>query len=257
MTKYSLMIGLNYKQTTMELNGCINDIHAMKDLTVNYLDFKSENIVIMHDKLPTDSEFFPNKKNIATQLSKIVSKCKKGDICFLHYSGHGVKSDIRECIYPTDAVGGAHKNYICEDEITNSVSKLPKDVTLFILSDSCNTKSIVDFSYVVKSDPTNPNQYTLKKRTQNVGMGAEMVCLTATSGTEKAYDVIDKDGKAYGVLTNIFCTLVKRYISEKKPLYYLDLLTEIAQQTKRYKQTPMLSFSNQACMTCLLPLMYK
>lgn len=260
--KYSLMIGLNYKKTSMELNGCINDIHSVKDLSIKYLGVKPDNIIIMHDNLNEQDLLYPNKDNIRTQLNELVKKCKSGDVCFLHYSGHGVKSmnsiEPEECIYPADAINGNSNNYVCVNEITSILSKLDKNASLFVLSDSCNTKSIVDFAYVVNSSESD-NQFVLKRQynIQKLNDGPNMVCLTATSGSEKAYDVVDKDGKAYGVLTHAFCELVKRYVNESKPPYYLDILNDITAKTKKYNQTPILSFSKQACLTCVLNLMLK
>jgi hypothetical protein len=259
MTKHALMIGLNYEDTKMALNGCINDIHSMRDMITKKLGFQANNIVVMHDKLSHTSSLYPNKDNICVELKKMVNKCGKGDLLFLHYSGHGVKGiKSEECLYPSGASASKPQNYVCEDEISKIVSKMHKEANMFILSDSCNTKSIVDFTYVVTNVPGQKDQYNLKKREgQKYEDGAEMVCLTATSGDQKAYDVIDTDGKAYGILTHVFCKMVNKALEKRQPLSYLDVLSEITESTKSYKQTPMLSFSKRACLTCYLSLMIK
>lgn len=258
MTKYSLMIGLNYENTKMELNGCINDIYSVKDLAINHLHIKPDNIIIMHDGLSEKSDLYPDDDNICKVLQKMVAKCKKDDLLLLHYSGHGLKSiESHECIYPANAVN-SKKNYLCEPRISSIVSKLHKDATLFVLSDSCNTKAIIDFTYVVSNIDGQKDQYKLKKRDgQKHENGADMICVTASSGSEKAYDVVDAEGKAYGVITHVFCKILASRIKSKKALSYLDLLTELTEETKVYKQTPHLSFSKQACMTCVVPLMLK
>jgi len=254
------MIGLNYKSTSMSLNGCINDINSMKKICLNYLSMKEDNIIVMHDNLDDDSEYYPTKDNIKKNLIKLVGKCKSGDTLFLHYSGHGVKSvslEQEECIYPADAINGQIKNYFCVNDISTILSKLDTNANLFVLSDSCNSKAIVDFTYIVKNTNDKNNFNLSVKNSQTYPESAQMVCLTATSDEGKAYDVIDKDGKAYGILTNAFCELVKTYIENSKPPYYLDILSDISISTLKYKQTPMLSFSKQACLTCALSLLLK
>jgi hypothetical protein len=47
MTKYALLIGINYKGKKFALKGCINDTYAIKSL-INSWGFEDRNITIMN-----------------------------------------------------------------------------------------------------------------------------------------------------------------------------------------------------------------
>ena len=39
MSKFALLIGINYKGTSNELNGCINDVMNMRDVLIKHFGY--------------------------------------------------------------------------------------------------------------------------------------------------------------------------------------------------------------------------
>ena len=63
MTKKALLIGCNYKGTSSELRGCINDVKNIKAFLLNN-GYSAENMTVMTDDLSSSNELYPNKVNI-------------------------------------------------------------------------------------------------------------------------------------------------------------------------------------------------
>ena len=66
MSKVALLIGINYRGTAHELNGCINDVENAKEylLTKGY---SSDNIITLTD----DTDLKPTRKNIMSMLLEV------------------------------------------------------------------------------------------------------------------------------------------------------------------------------------------
>ena len=85
--KKSLFIGINYRGSSAELRGCINDVVNIKRFVVKHWQF-SEDAAHMKT-LTDDTPEKPTKANILAALRWLVAGAKPGDSLFLHYSGHG------------------------------------------------------------------------------------------------------------------------------------------------------------------------
>ncbi|CAA7018691.1 unnamed protein product [Microthlaspi erraticum] len=148
MVKKAVLIGINYIGTEGELLGCVNDVKRTHKSLVELFGFSEENITELID---TDlSETQPTGKNIRQALLGLVTSAKSGDVLFVHYSGHGTRlpaetgekddTGFDECIVPSD------NNYITDDDIREIVSKVPKDCSITIVSDSCHSGGLIDSS---------------------------------------------------------------------------------------------------------------
>ncbi len=71
MSKRALLVGINYENSSNQLNGCVNDIIATKNNLIAHYGFKEENIVLMHEHA-SDINLIPNKNNMIAQIKKFV-----------------------------------------------------------------------------------------------------------------------------------------------------------------------------------------
>ena len=85
--KIALVMGLNYRETRYQLNGCINDAMNIKKLLKNKYQYQENEIILMTD----DTAIKPTKNNIINTLSDVIGKINNEGIkqFFLFYSGHG------------------------------------------------------------------------------------------------------------------------------------------------------------------------
>jgi len=153
--KCGLLIGINYLKTTSQLNGCINDCKNIKQILINVLNYKEEDLVVLTDDQPHN---LPTKQNIIEEIEKLVNNVKKNDIkeIWLSYSGHGSqikdtngdeKDGLDEVICPLDF---ERNGFISDDWLfENLIKVLPNDVTLFVLMDCCHSGTILDLPYIL------------------------------------------------------------------------------------------------------------
>jgi len=74
--------GSDSRRTWTNLDGCVNDATAMKDLVVSKYSFHPQNIQTL---LNAEA----SRARILAELQKLVDNAKKGDIVFIFYAGHG------------------------------------------------------------------------------------------------------------------------------------------------------------------------
>src|SRR5688572_5816060 len=95
--KYALLVGINdyYDAPGVKsghsLQGCVNDMIAMKTLLMDRFAFQPSNILTLSDSQAT-------KKTILGALQTVLDKCNPGDAMVFFYSGHGVWIDNKATI---------------------------------------------------------------------------------------------------------------------------------------------------------------
>ncbi|KAK3219127.1 hypothetical protein Dsin_013097 [Dipteronia sinensis] len=146
MTKKAVLIGCNYQGTKAELKGCINDVKKMHACLLERYGFSEDNITVLIDTDRSCTE--PTGKNIRKTLSNLVRSAKRGDVLFVHYSGHGTRlpaetgedddTGYDECIVPCDM------NLITDDDFREFVDQVPEGCRLTIVSDSCHSGGLID-----------------------------------------------------------------------------------------------------------------
>lgn len=87
--RLAVLVGCNYANTPHELNGCINDALAMRDVLVKRFGFDQKHIELLSDA--PDSLVMPTGANIKKALHRMVNRAEPGDVLFFHYSGHGTR----------------------------------------------------------------------------------------------------------------------------------------------------------------------
>ncbi|KAK0595094.1 hypothetical protein LWI29_003490 [Acer saccharum] len=146
MTKKAVLIGCNYPGTKAELKGCINDVKKMHACLLERYGFSEDNITVLIDTDRSCTQ--PTGKNIRKTLSNLVRSAKRGDVLFVHYSGHGTRlpaetgedddTGYDECIVPCDM------NLITDDDFREFVDQVPEGCRITIVSDSCHSGGLID-----------------------------------------------------------------------------------------------------------------
>ena len=148
--KKALLIGINYIGSERQLNGCQNDVDAVRLMLIGTFGFKSENIQMMKD---ADS---PTRDNILAQLRKLVDSSKYGDELYVHYSGHGsTVLDLNgdEAGTYDETIVAVDMQLIVDDELCKIlINGLPAGVKLRAVFDSCHSGSILDMPYIYDSN---------------------------------------------------------------------------------------------------------
>lgn len=160
----SLLIGINYTGTLNELSGCINDSENLSQFLVKNGFFVPSEVVMMNDKKTGD--LYPTNANIWKQFNSLVNFANqnigKNVFIFVSYSGHGSSvvdkskdevDGMDEVLCPIDF---ETRGFITDDSIkTNFINKLPANVKLIFLSDSCNSGTVLDLKYNYTFDKRN------------------------------------------------------------------------------------------------------
>ncbi|KAI9597076.1 caspase domain-containing protein [Syncephalis fuscata] len=90
--KKALFIGINYTGTNAALNGCINDVHNIRQFLQENYGLKSDHCVQLTDD-QEDAKYLPTRSNITNAMHWLVRDAQPGDSLFLHYSGHGATTE--------------------------------------------------------------------------------------------------------------------------------------------------------------------
>lgn len=151
MTKYALLIGINYTGTDWELGGCVNDVRRMLGM------YLQNGVPVQNTYLMTDEYTNPNKPtrvNILGSLNAMVSQLKSGDTMYFHYSGHGSQivdtngdeaDGMDEVLVPMDA---EKSGVISDDQLRGIVNRVPEGARFIGIIDACNSGSSFDLRYV-------------------------------------------------------------------------------------------------------------
>ena len=142
--KKALLIGINYKDTSHELTGCIEDTNSVNTFLEKngYSDIK---------KLTDETEVKPTRDNIMNELTDLLTNSEDGDLIFIHYSGHGSyvldkngdELDKRdEVIIPLDF------NVISDDELKSIINNnMKQNTNIIAIFDCCNSGTALDLKY--------------------------------------------------------------------------------------------------------------
>ncbi len=233
MTKYALLIGINYIGTPNELRGCINDVENMKNDLIQNHGYLQENITVMTD----NTEIKPTKYNILTILNSFTHQ-EDMEQFFFHYSGHGSytgdasgdeKDGRDECLCPID------DTYILDDELKVIFDKFVSPV--FCLFDCCHSGTAIDLQF----------QYAfMKHKWISMGKTTRNNNIVMVSGCEDKQTSADAyiDGKFQGAMTYSYLQAMQRY-SNRPTLLQLVLGMRNILRGGNYRQMPQLNCNKQ------------
>lgn len=139
MAKKAVLIGINrYRIPGADLRGCVNDVKNMQAVLTQYYGFASKDIVLLTD-------YDATKKNMEAAIKTLITGNRKGDVLYLHYSGHGAnvpdqdgdEADHRdEILCPTDL---DWKNPLRDDWLRIQFDKVKSGVNLTVVMDCCHS----------------------------------------------------------------------------------------------------------------------
>jgi len=126
MSKYALLIGINYVDTVHALEGPIHDVFKIKESLVGY------DTIVMTDT----TEIKPTKQNILLQFKQLLQH----DPChlFFYYSGHGIESLGILC---------ADHEILTQDEFRYYLNFMNPLSTLVSIVDTCYSGNLFDLTY--------------------------------------------------------------------------------------------------------------
>jgi len=85
------LVGCNYTGTPYELQGCINDVHAMRAVLLDRFGFTPGDVTVLtddHDR-GRGAGVLPTGAGVKRALADMVARAAPGDVLFFHFSGHG------------------------------------------------------------------------------------------------------------------------------------------------------------------------
>ncbi len=229
--KYALLIGIDkysppgdYKPSTSagridfpNLDGCKNDARSMASIIVSKFSFPLGNVDTLFDEKAT-------RENILKGFSSLLGKCKKGDVAFFYYAGHGsqVKNSKSnehdnkdESIVPSDTwkenvsdIRDKEFAKICNDFID-------KGVKLTVITDCCHSGSLSrgpiipgKFRYIPTYNvDANDDSKPTPPETRPEG---NFLIFSAAQDNEFAQEQDDDAGNAHGAFTIALITALNQ-----------------------------------------------
>lgn len=160
--RVALLVGINYRDTESELNGCYNDVVNVSQFLRSNLGYSSTAITVLTDGnrgsvFPASAA--PTRQNILAGISALISGLVAGDEAIFHFSGHGTLvrdtngdevTGFDSCLCPIDyatppSAGGG---IITDDELRALlINKVPKGVRLYVILDCCHNGTGCDIRY--------------------------------------------------------------------------------------------------------------
>jgi hypothetical protein len=199
--KFALVIGINYKGTPVQLQGCINDATNMVDYLVNRRGYLRNNITLITD----DTAGKPTCSAIKTLIQTLVyrSVTNNAKEIWLHYSGHGTyvrdtngdeKDGRDECIVPLDYTSNG---VIADDFLNALVCLLPRTCRMIALFDSCFSGTVLDLKYLIDLNNNNVIENTRRN------IAGKIYCISGCTDTQTSADAWLK-GQWAGAMTTSF-----------------------------------------------------
>jgi hypothetical protein len=209
--KKALLIGINYINTNVSLQGCIDDIINMRNVLQN--NYLYDSITMLRDDITTNPNLIPTRSNILSALNALILASSNCSEIWIHYSGHGARirdingdeaSGYDSMIVPVDYLTAG---FIIDDDLY-SIIRNSKCKTI-ILADSCNSGTVIDlpwsFNYV------NPYAYNIIKNNKYVLANNEIYMLSGCRDNQTSADVYSNVlQQAVGAFTDAFLTCLKK-----------------------------------------------
>ena len=236
--KVGLLVGCNYRGTTSELRGCINDV---KTIERELFPKRNYDYILT---LTEDTTILPTREHILNNLKQMLDKLQDGDTFFFHCSGHGTQQVDRN----NDEIDGKDEAFVSLDMkiITDDLFQMlfqsvKKKANIFILMDCCHSGTIIDLPYSLQS----PSGKIIQNN--SFVFYPNIVMISGCQDKQVSYDAFINE-KHQGALTFAFRTALQNFRSYEpiKTRMFLDIVHRILKQ-RNYPQLPQLSFSKSEC----------
>jgi len=248
--KRALQIGLNnYKGTSNDLKGCVNDAYKWTDSTEKKT-FDEFNM--LEDKKATC-------KNVKKAMKSLAKKSIKGDVVVISYSGHGSKvndanGDEADGV---DETWFLYDGHLVDDEIRKILASFKEGVKVIVISDSCHSGTVTRSLMTTMSseDYIKPRYMPPEDALECASVGSREsarplaypeegmnhILISGCKSTEYSYDAyFDKPMGA-------FTYYATKIIDENPDFTYNEFYTELRKHlpSSKYPQTPQLEGSEE------------
>ena len=236
--KRALLIGINYRGTGSELNGCINDVNNVKEFLLTK-GYKEKYITVLTD----DTEVKPTRANMLKYILELILSESK--TLYFHYSGHGGSvRDLNgdevdgrdETLCPIDY---ATSGQIIDDEIRAMMTFLRVEQTLNVVQDCCHSQSNCDLKWNLY-ERMGSRRLALVADTHYSDTRGQVVMISGCQDHSYSSDAY-LEGKYQGALTHAF---LESYPKSKN---YEQLINNIRSllRKKKFSQIPSLAAGKQ------------
>jgi len=154
--KLAVCIGITYKDTQYSLDGPYVDALWYKNLLVDDLGFKPNDIRVLSDA--DDKTIYPSKENILDNLRWLFESASEGDQLVLTYAGHGSQVEdlngdendgFDECLVPADYWTKDEADVILDDELGAMLSTIHPGAFLTCFFDCCHSGTILELVHCI------------------------------------------------------------------------------------------------------------
>ncbi|KAK3151796.1 hypothetical protein QOZ80_3AG0250650 [Eleusine coracana subsp. coracana] len=178
--KRALLVAVSYTNSSLQLDGPINDVREMRRLLCVQFAFPSDCVLELTEK-ETDPYRVPTRENLLRAMRWLVEGSSSGDSLVFHFSGHGTQEPdlngdevdgYNEALCPLDV---ERSGKILDDEINDiMVRPLGRGVKLHAIIDTCHSGTMLDLPYLCRQ--SSAMGYWQWENHCNPGMGPKRPC---------------------------------------------------------------------------------
>jgi hypothetical protein len=228
----AVIVGINYRKLSYELNGCIYDATNMQSYLTKYHGCR--NIQLLTD----DTRVKPYRFNIVQALRSMLRSARRGETVLFHYSGHGAaipdKSGdekknnpkglgMDSTIVPLDSM---INGMITDDDLRSLfAANIPAGVTAICVIDSCFSGTSVDLRYCF--DMTYPVDKPYDEMSQYPVLPGQVICISGCTDAQYSEEVYVDRGVVAGAMTWLLIELLKSSKKSGKRITWRELLTSM------------------------------
>jgi hypothetical protein len=236
----ALLVGIDYKGTPFQLNGCINDVTSITQFLLSK-NIKSNEIYSLTD----NTSLKPTKRNILNSFTKMLKDASGGDQLVFFYSGHGstvnkAKPNVFEKF--DDVLLTIDFDYIIDDELNAVIqANLKPGVKLFVLFDCCHSGTMLDLKYNYALD----SSMNIIVDTTSSDTKSEVYYISGCKDEQTSEESFI-NSKTQGALTWAFLQTVSNtsYNIQSSVLSWKTLVLSIRDNLKKYNFTQIPQFSS-------------
>lgn len=252
--KRALFVALNYPGTDAALSGCWNDQDDLKTLFVDGRGFQE--VVVLRDHPDTPATLRPTRERVLFEMQRLAKNTKKGDLLFVHYSGHGTfvrdtngdETDGRD-----EGVVLDNDGFLCDDDIYAAlVQNVAPGAVVRCVFDSCHSASTMDLPSQFRPRQTVAPAVPTRRKPSDIAT-KDVICISGCLDTGYSLDT-RIDGRDNGALTWALVSAIKEMQSSymfRETYTWVDLVALIQYRlmSRSLPQTPVLSGASANLLT--------
>ena len=290
--KWAVLIGIDFYIEGSErpveyenLSGCVEDVRTVRHYIQRYHTVSEECMKVLTattehgTDIPLEAKSeWPTNENITNAIRDVTTHAQRGDLVYIHYSGHGARVDTQysnlkgpngldEALVPTDIQKGGR--YLRDVEFANLLSPMvAKGLIVTVVLDCCHSGSATRGSYKAQlrgshqidhsilpwdvpvpelrsATPTNKKQSAMeptRARENWLSRQTGYTLLAACCPNEGAYET-NVDGRTQGLLTYHLIKILSKLGHHNVPISHQRLHQMICAplstlNTEEWKDSP-------------------